>query len=385
MGRIGAGRESNQLIALLLYMGSGWYGWVLDVMWTAVALALIASFFTALASVAQRRAAAPAPGELSLSWRLILFLARRPVWFLGILFMIAGFLFQVSALRVGSLSLVQPLIATELLFVFIFVALDRRHNIAPRDWLAAIGMAVGLGLFLGIARPSGGTNHATGLMWALAGMSTFILAGILTLLAYVPLRRPPSSARKAALLAVAAATGFGFVAAVIKELSTHLSQGPYGVLTNWSPYALLAAGAVSFFLASNSFQAGSLAASQPGLTIMDPLVASALGVILFSEDINRSTLALTGEAFCLALVMVSVVLLSRSPLVHDASADVPAKTLEKFERAGTAQSSEDVQPPSVTHRAAEGRTAAPLRRYERRGGTSRSSGANSGDLNPEST
>jgi len=292
-------------------------------MGTSAVLALIASFFTALSSVAQRRAAGPAPGELSFSWRLVTFLLHRPVWFLGILFMIAGFVFQVGALRIGSLSLVQPLIATELLFVFMFVALDRRHNVAARDWLAAVGMAVGLGCFLALARPSGGTNHATGLMWALAGLSTFALAAILSGLAYLPLRRPPTAARKAALLAVAAAAGFGFVAAVIKELSTHLSQGPYGVFANWSPYVLLVSGAISMFLASNAFQAGSLAASQPALTIVDPLVASALGVVLFSEDIQHGWGALTGEGFALALMVASVIALSRSPLVHDASADLP--------------------------------------------------------------
>ena len=58
------------------------------------------------------------------------------------------------------------------------------------------------------------------------------------------------------------AAGFGFVAAVIKELSTHLSQGASGIFLNWSPYVLLLAGAAAFFLASNAFQAGSLASPQ---------------------------------------------------------------------------------------------------------------------------
>ena len=85
---------------------------------------------------------------------------------------------------------------------------------------------------------------------------------------------------------MAAATAFGFVAAVVKELSVHLPQGPAGVFANWSPYVLLLSGAAAFFLASNAFQAGSLAASQPGLTIVDPLVASTLGVVLLA---SRST------------------------------------------------------------------------------------------------
>ncbi len=284
-----------------------------------VALALTASVFTALASVAQHRAAAPAPGQNALGFRLVHHLLHRPIWFLGIASMILGFAFQVAALRVGSLSLVQPIIATELLIVFAIIALRNRHGVHSRDWLAALGMAVALGSFLALARPAGGHDHAPGSMWVLAGAITFAVAAVLALMAYVPGTRgaQPSSSRKAALLGIAAATGFGFVAAVIKELSSHFSQGPAAVFSNWSPYVLLLSGAASMFLASHAFQAGSLAASQPGLTIVDPLVASLLGVMLFGERLVLEPLILAGEVVALAVLVGSVVLLSRSPLIRD--------------------------------------------------------------------
>ncbi len=286
-----------------------------------IVLALVASGFTAAASVAQRRAAAPAPEKLSFSWHLVGYLLRRPVWFLGILSMILGFAFQVEALRVGSLSLVQPLIATELVIVFGVIALQDRHRVHGRDWLSTFGMVIGLGAFLALARPRGGHVHSSASMWVLAGLSTVAVAGLLSALAYLPGRggQRPGAGRKAALLGVAAATGFGFVAAVIKELSTHLSQGPSGVLLNWSPYVLLVSGAASMFLASNAFQAGSLAASQPGLTIVDPLVASMLGVVLFGERLNHHPVALVGEVLAAAVLVISVIALSRSPLVQDES------------------------------------------------------------------
>src|ERR1700728_758478 len=110
-----------------------------------ILLALVASGFTATASVAQRRAAALAPEKLSFSWHLVGYLLRRPVWFVGIARMILGFVFQVAALRVGSLSLVQPIIATQLLIVFAIIAFRNRHGVHSRDWLAALGMAVALG------------------------------------------------------------------------------------------------------------------------------------------------------------------------------------------------------------------------------------------------
>jgi hypothetical protein len=103
---------------------------------------------------------------------------------------------------------------------------------------------------------------------------------------------------------------------VIKELSTHFAQGPAAVFSNWSPYVLLLAGAASMFLASHAFQAGSLAASQPGLTVVDPLVASLLGVVLFGERLVLEPVVLAGELLALALLVGSVVLLSRSPLIR---------------------------------------------------------------------
>jgi hypothetical protein len=210
-------------------------------------------------------------------------------------------------------------IATELVIVFGVIALHDHRRVHLRDWISAVGMVVGLGAFLALARPHGGRAEASMSMWALAALVTFALAGILAAMAYLPGKRGqrPGTGRKAALLGIAAAVGFGFVAAVVKELSMHLSQGPTAVFLNWSPYVLLLSGAVAMFLASNAFQAGSLAASQPGLTIVDPLVAGALGVVLFGESLRHNPLALWGELLAVAVVIASVIMLSQSPLVRD--------------------------------------------------------------------
>lgn len=303
----------------------------------AILLALVASLFTATSSVAQRVAAAPAPGEISFSWRLLLFLIRRPVWFIGILCMIAGFLFQLAALQGGELSLVQPVIATELLFVFAYLALRNRHRVHARDWVAAGAMAVGLGGFLFLAAPSGGSSaHATGWLWLISGAATLAATVVMVALASLPWRgRPPSPARKAALLAVGAGVAWGYVAAVIKELSSHVDHGAYAVFTNWSPYVLILTGAAAMFLLTNAFQAGPLAASQPGLTIVDPLVASLLGITVFGEHLRAGPVHLTGEALAVLVLIGGVVLLSGSPLIQgpgveapDAEASGPAGTGE---------------------------------------------------------
>jgi drug/metabolite transporter (DMT)-like permease len=291
-----------------------------------ILLALVASLFTASAAVAQRVAAAPAAGELTFSWRLVIFLLRRPMWFLGVLCMIAGFLCQLAALHFGDLSLVQPVIATELLFVFGYLAVRgrRQHRVQPRDWVAATGMAVGLGTFLFLAHPSGGsTTNATTWRWILAGASTLAAVIVVGAVAIARTGRGtrPSPSRKAALLGVVAGMAWGFAAAVIKELSLHVGQGPYAIFTNWSPYVLILTGAIATYLVGNAFQAGPLAASQPGLTLVDPLVASVLGVTLFGEHIRTGAPYLAGEVIAGLVLVGSVILLARSPLIQTSAAD----------------------------------------------------------------
>lgn len=289
----------------------------------AVMLALAASFCTATSSVCQRLGAATAPDRQNFSPKLLLYLVRQPVWLAGVATMILGFVLQVTALHFGSLALVQPILATELLFVFAYMAIIENRRVLKSDWLAATAMAAGLGAFLFTASPSGGALHAPATMWWLAGISVLGLAGLTTVAAYLPLRRGnrQTPARRAAILGVATGISWGFVAAVIKELSSHTGSGVVGIVTTWSPYVLVAVGALSMLLASHALQAGPLAASQPGFTIVDPLVASLLGFFIFSEHIALAPLDIVVEVVALAAVVWGVITFSRSQLIHDARYD----------------------------------------------------------------
>jgi drug/metabolite transporter (DMT)-like permease len=283
----------------------------------AVMLALAASFCTATSSVCQRLGAATAPGGERLSPRLLLYVLRQPIWLAGIASMILGFVFQVAALHFGDLALVQPILATELLFVFAYMAVIGTRRVARHDWFAAAAMAAGLGVFLFTASPSGGHLHAPAASWWFAGISALGLALVATIVAFTPLRRgtSPSPARKAATLGVATGISWGFLAAVIKELSSHTGAG-FNIFMTWSPYVLVAVGASSILLSTHAFQAGPLAASQPGFTIVDPLVASLLGVFIFQEHLQLSPFSVLIEAAALAALVAGVVAISRSQLVQ---------------------------------------------------------------------
>jgi drug/metabolite transporter (DMT)-like permease len=286
----------------------------------AILLAIAASVCTATASLCQRKGAEDNQ-TAGFDARLLVRLARRPVWLLGIAAMIGGFIFQVTALRYGDLTLVQPILAAELLFVFGYLAVAGARRVTARDLLAAAAMSAGIGVFLRLAAPSGGRLHAPGSSWLLAGLITVgVVVAALTAAFGLGRRSAASRGRRAAVLGAATGIAWGFMAAVIKELSSHLGDGPGAIVSAWSLYVLLAAGAVTMLLASHALAAGPLAASQPGFTILDPLAASLLGVFLFGEHIRTDAAALIGEALALAVVIAGAAALSRSSLTTDENA-----------------------------------------------------------------
>jgi drug/metabolite transporter (DMT)-like permease len=237
-------------------------------------------------------------------------------WLLGIAAMIGGFVFQLTALRFGELALVQPILAAELLFVFGYLAVAGSRRPRLRDWLAAAAMSAGIGVFLRLAAPSGGRLHAPGSSWLLAGLVTVGVVLAALAVAFGLRGRPGASrSRRAAVFGSATGISWGFVAAVIKELSSHLDDGLSAIFSSWSLYVLLAAGAATMLLASHALAAGPLAASQPGFTILDPLSASLLGVFLFGEHFRTGLLDLAGQALALAIVFAGVSALSHSCLI----------------------------------------------------------------------
>jgi drug/metabolite transporter (DMT)-like permease len=283
----------------------------------AILLAVAASLCTAMSSVCQRQSARSSQTAGFDLW-LVFRLARQPVWLLGIASMILGFLFQLTALHFGGLALVQPVLAAELLFVFGYLAIAGSRRVQRRDWLAVAAMSVGIGVFLRLASPSGGRPHAPGSSWLLAGLITLgvVLAALAVAFGLGSRSGAPRS-RRAAVLGAATGVAWGFVAAVIKELSSHLGDGIGAIFSTWSVWVLLAAGAASMLLASHALASGPLAASQPGFTILDPFTASLVGVFLFGEHIRTGAADLAGQALALAVVMAGASALSHSCLIAD--------------------------------------------------------------------
>lgn len=284
-----------------------------------VLLALLSALGNGAASVLQRRAAVDQERELPGAGRggagqtllRLLRLLRRPYWLAGAAAMVVSAVAQVGALAVGRLSVVQPLLVSELLFTLVVGSLVFRRRPGGRTWLAFVTLAAGLALFLAAAAPSHGRATARPGLWLPAGAVLVLVVGGLVLVA-----RALRGAARAATLGCATAVGFACTAALIKEFTGRFGGGVAAVFTGWPLYAVCVVGLLSFLLLQSTLRAGTLAASQPALTLGDALVSIALGWVLFGERVELG-LRLLPETVGIALMAAGIVGLTRSPAVAE--------------------------------------------------------------------
>ncbi|MEV4333168.1 DMT family transporter [Streptomyces sp. NPDC049597] len=278
----------------------------------SVLLALFAALGNAAASVLQRRAAAEEAAPSSAPdrrWSWAVRLARRPVWLWGAALLALSGLCQAAALATGPLSVVQPVMTTELLFTLAIGGIVFRRRPDRRTWWAFLAMATGLAVFLALLEPSGERATVPGVRWLWTAVA--VAAVVVALVAVSP--RLPSAPR-AAVLGTATALGFACTAALIKDATGRLDEGVAALFTAWQLYTAFAVGLGSFLLLQVTLRAGTLVASQPALTLGDALLSVVLGSVLFGEHVELG-LRILPEAAALAVLLAGTAQLARSPLL----------------------------------------------------------------------
>ena len=282
-------------------------------MLTAVPLALLASLLFAVAFVLQQQEAFELPDEVALRPRILLDLARQPVWLGGVAASVGGYVALAIAMNWGRITVVEPILVANLLFALPMSAARQKQSLRARDWGAAVAATVGLAGFLVVARPHGGVHNAPDVGWAFA-----LAAGTLLVAIFVLVARRTGPTPRAVLLAIAAGLALGATDALTKEITGQL-QGPFlGVFTGWQLYALIVAGVGGLVLVQSAFQAGHIAASLPSMLSVELFVASAIGLTLFDEHLRTAGFAPLLEGVAIAVLVAGIVGLATSPLVAEA-------------------------------------------------------------------
>jgi uncharacterized membrane protein len=273
-------------------------------------LAIATALSNALTSVFQRMGVEDAPEEATMRLSLIAHALRRGIWLLGFFFMVCSFLLQAFALHVGRLSVVQPILTMELLFLVFILGTYFGYRITIREWIGAGAIALGLSGFLVFADPGGGNRIPNLSQWGVVGGSaTFAIV------VFVVATRWGPRWWKAAMFGSAAAISFAFTAALIKVVSNYAARDWVTMLGHWQTYGVIVFGLAGLFLTQNAYHAGPLAASQSTLVLVDPLVSILIGIGLYGDSLRTSGAWGPLEALSLLVMFVGATFLSHSPLV----------------------------------------------------------------------
>ena len=309
-----------------------------------IPLSLVAAFFYAMSDFLEQRAArrtvADEPDEpgLGASRRLaaagqsavqtLRRLTHDRLWFAGWAVGTTAYFVQAAALHLGSVSVVQALQVTSLLFTLPLSTLGRPGNPQARDWLGGGFIVTGLVLFLASRGATHGASsaHRDRFLFILL----ILLAAVVGLTVLAGLRSGPL---RATLLACAAGASFAASASLVKLTSDDLvSHGVAGTATDWPGYALAVVSVIGVLLQQVAFASGRLPVAATAMIVANPVVGTAIAIVGFAELLPGDPVRLAGLAFGAALVVVGVTVLSHSPLLTDRQPAEPERA-----RAGAAR------------------------------------------------
>lgn len=264
----------------------------------AIIVSLVAALLFAVGFVMQQREAAEVPDEDALGIGLITRLIRRPVWLIGTAADGLGYVAQAIALAFGSLVLVQPLLATSLLFALPLGAWWAKRRLHRSDGIWAIALTGGLGVFLVAGNPTEGVDSAGIGVWLIAAAVIVPLVGAFILIA----SRQPKGGLRAVLLGSSTGILYGAAAALTKSVMSYLDDGFVDVISSWELYALIVVITLGTYLQQSAFQAGSLAQSLPAISVVEPVAAVILGMTVLEEALQADGLEWIAVA---AVVMIA--------------------------------------------------------------------------------
>ncbi|WP_264924399.1 DMT family transporter [Streptomyces sp. A012304] len=279
-------------------------------------LAVSAACCLGFGFVLQQNAAQKAPRADFLSPRLLLDLVRVPRWLGGIGLMVVGMALGAVALGNGEISLVEPLLATNLLFALALSRHQTKQPLGRQGWAGLLLLAGGVSAFIVAGEPRGGSAGAHPLRhWLIIG----VMVGLALLLTGYAKRSRLSSGP--VLLALAAGLLYGVQDALTRVSGERFSEGGLvELLTGWQPYAVLALGVTGLVLVQSAFETAPLRMSLPALTAAQPLAGIICGVGFLGDRLRTDPGALTWQAAGLAAVVGGIVLLGMHPAMPQGSA-----------------------------------------------------------------
>ncbi|MEV5101790.1 DMT family transporter [Streptomyces massasporeus] len=283
----------------------------------SVLLSLVSAFAYAGGAIVQERVAESSPGEQYAP-------LRRPGWWAAVALNGLGGLLHVVALAYGPLSLVQPLGALTIVVALPMAALFVGRKAGATAWRGAIMATVGLAGLLSLVAASDAQSLNTAERVAVA----VVTAGVVVALMIAARAAHRHPAVRSMLLATASGIAFGMSSVFTKTVAVDWTGGVSAAdVPSLAVIGVLAT--AGMLLSQASYRGAGLAAPLATLTVVNPVVAAAVGITMFGETFRYGT---TGTALALSCGVVAaggLILLTTERLTHGQPAGVeglPAAT-----------------------------------------------------------
>lgn len=291
---------------------------------SALALSVLLSLVSAVAyaggAIVQERVAASSPDREYAP-------LRRPAWWSAVGLNSLGALLHVVALAYGPLSLVQPLGALTIVFALPMAAVLVGRRAGSAAWRGAVLATVGLA---GLLALTGGDARARQALAAAERglLLTVTAAGVAVL--FVAAHRTHRAVLRSVLLAAAAGAAFGMASVFTKSVAESFGAGaPERMWPDLVAIAVLAAGGL--LLSQAAYRGAGLTAPLSTVTVVNPVVAAAVGISLFDEGFRYGTAGTLGALASAVLAAAGLRLVTAVP-PHVRGSDVDAVPAEVLQR-----------------------------------------------------
>lgn len=306
----------------------------------SVLLSLVSAVAYAAGAIVQERVATASDGRS-------LAPLRNRVWWAAVTLNGLGAVLHVVALAYGPLSLVQPLGALTIVFALPMAALFVRRRAGATAWRGAVMATVGLAGLLALTGSS--DAHSLGAPQQLMlAMVTFGAVAALILLSRA-MRRP---VMRSVVLAGAAGVAFGIASVYTKTVAMEWTAG--AVKSGLLPLLVIAALAgAGLLLSQAAYRGAGLTAPLATVTVVNPVVAAAVGITLFGEQfrhgVTGTVLALVcGAVAAGGLIMLTTERMTAERLTAERPAPVEPETADAEDAEEPADFAAPAGPPAST-------------------------------------
>lgn len=276
----------------------------------AIVLSLLAALGLAFGAQFQNQAAEKKATDENTDTRVgikaLIRLVSRPRWLLGMVFLFTGGALQISALVLAPLIVVQPLGAAALVITSLLNARSTKTRINKPTWWAIALCTLGIAVFVAASASVAKESHLDD-----GNLAQILIVLVVLCVLFAISFFTFAKHAKATTYIVGAAILYGFVASLIKAVVQRIAQGDFSLLTL---VCLVVSGVVMLlggWFVQNAYASGPPELVIAGLTVMDPMVAVSVGVIILGEAKQASALTLFVFVASALVAVVGVWLLSR--------------------------------------------------------------------------